>query len=123
MTNWLFWQMAGVGPMQGAYILLKVEKAHGLQCHTGQANHFVRYTQEPVQYGIDRYQNEVRRLYRVLDKHLQDSGTDYIVGNKCTIADISIWPWVTLSRWCKIELDEFPAVKAWEERHVGETGG
>jgi glutathione S-transferase len=98
MTNWLFFQNAGVGPMQG------------------QANHFVRYAAESHEYAANRYQTEVKRLYGVLDKHLRDAGTDYIVGNKCTIADISLWGWITLSRWAKVELTDFPILKAWEER-------
>ena len=56
----------------------------------GQANHFFRYAPTKIQYGIDRYQNETRRLYSVLDERLQ--GRDYLVGNgrgKYSIADIS----------------------------------
>lgn len=48
----------------------------------------VGYAPEPIEYGINRYQNETRRLYGVLDKHLADSKTSYLVGDKCTIADI-----------------------------------
>ena len=98
MTNWLFFQNAGVGPMQG------------------QANHFVRYAKEPMEYAQLRYQNEVKRLYNILNQHLHNAGTPYLVGEKCTIADIAHWGWVALSRWAKVELDEFPALKAWEER-------
>lgn len=64
---------AGVGPMQG------------------QSNHFTRYAPEQIEYGINRYQNETRRLYGVLDKHLSDAKTEYLVGDKCTIADIAHW--------------------------------
>ncbi|KAK3697389.1 Glutathione S-transferase 2 [Vermiconidia calcicola] len=96
MTNWLFFQNAGIGPMQG------------------QANHFVRYAADHIDYAVTRYQTELRRLYDVLDKHLQDK--DYLVGNKCTIADIAHWGWITLSRWAGVELSEFPKLKAWEER-------
>ncbi|RMY00740.1 hypothetical protein D0868_08851 [Hortaea werneckii] len=76
MTNWLFFMNAGVGPMQG------------------QANHFTRYAPEQIPYGVNRYQNETRRLYGVLDKHLADSKAEYLVGNKCSIADIAHWGWV-----------------------------
>lgn len=55
-------------------------------------------------------------MYGVLDKHLEDAGTDYIVGGKCTIADIAHWGWITLSRWAKVELGDFPTLQAWEER-------
>lgn len=68
MTNWLFFMNAGVGPMQG------------------QSNHFTRYAPEHIQYGVDRYQNETKRLYGVLDKHLAVTGNDYIVGNKYTVS-------------------------------------
>ena len=98
MNNWMFFMNSGVGPMQG------------------QANHFTRYAPEPIKYGIDRYQNETRRLYGVLDKHLKESGQEYLVGNKCTIADIAHWGWVAAAFWAGVEIDEFPNLKAWEER-------
>lgn len=118
MNSWLFFLNAGIGPMQG------------------QANHFFRYCPEKIQYATDRYQNEVKRLYGVLDKHLADSKQDYFVANKCTvshgmpkapvpfcsrltlkqIADIAHWGWVTLSFWAGVSLEEFPALHAWEER-------
>jgi glutathione S-transferase len=63
MNNWLFFQHGGLGPMQG------------------QANHFYRYAPEKIQYGIDRYINESRRLYRVLDTHLAKSKSGYLVGD------------------------------------------
>ena len=98
MNNWLFFMNAGVGPMQG------------------QANHFSRYAPEHIEYGVNRYQNETRRLYGVLDKHLRDSKQDYLVGNKCTIADIAHWGWVSAAGWAGIEIDHFPSLKEWEKR-------
>ncbi|KAK5122205.1 hypothetical protein LTR85_004115 [Meristemomyces frigidus] len=98
MTNWLFFMNSGVGPMQG------------------QANHFTRYAPEKIEYGVNRYQNETRRLYGVLDKHLTDAKADYLVGNKCTIADIAHWGWVSAAGWAGINIDDFPALKAWEDR-------
>ena len=89
---------SGVGPMQG------------------QANHFTRYAPEKIDYGMNRYQNETRRLYGVLDKHLQDAGTDYLVGNKCTIADIAHWGWVSAAGWAGVEIDDFKHLKGWEDR-------
>jgi len=97
-NNWLYFLNAGVGPMQG------------------QSNHFTRYAPEKIQYGIMRYQNETRRLYGVLDKHLKDADTPYIVGDKCTIADIAHWGWVTSSLWSGVDLTEFPTLQKWEER-------
>jgi glutathione S-transferase len=97
-NNWLFFQNAGVGPMQG------------------QANHFSRYAPEKIEYGINRYVNETRRLYGVLNKHLLDSGKPYLVGDKCTIADIAHWGWIAAGGWAGVNVDEFPELKKWEER-------
>lgn len=64
----------------------------------GQVNHFLRYNLSdlPEQYSKDRYSNETRRLYRTLDKHFSDAKSDYLVGNKCTIADIAISAWANV---------------------------
>lgn len=104
MNNWLFFLNAGVGPMQG------------------QANHFHRYAPERIEYGVSRYQNETRRLYGVLDKHLSDGNKEYLVGNKCTIADISHWGWIVAAGWAGIDISEFPALKAWEDRMLARPG-
>lgn len=88
----------------------------------GQANHFSRYAPEKIEYGINRYQNETRRLYGVLEKHLTDSKADYLVGNKCTIADIAHWGWITAAGWAGVDLDEFPNLKAWDERMLARPG-
>lgn len=97
MNNWLWWQNAGLGPMQG------------------QANHFYRYAPEKIQYGIDRYINESRRLYGVLDKHLAGSKSGFIVGDHVSIADFTTIGWVMSAGWAGVEIDEFPNVKKWEE--------
>lgn len=55
----------------------------------GQSNHFTRYAPEKIEYGMNRYQNETRRLYGVLEKHLKDNNYDYIVANKCTVSHIA----------------------------------
>jgi glutathione S-transferase len=104
MLNWLFFLNAGVGPMQG------------------QANHFFRYAPEHIEYGINRYQNETRRLYRVLDDHLKKSTSGYLVGDKCTIADIAHWGWVTAAFWAGIDIDDFPNLKAWDDRMLARPG-
>lgn len=80
VNNWLFFLNAGVGPMQG------------------QANHFTRYAPEKIEYGINRYQNETRRLYSVLDTHLAKSASGYLVGDRCTIADIAHYGWIVSHR-------------------------
>ncbi|KAF2199102.1 glutathione S-transferase [Delitschia confertaspora ATCC 74209] len=103
-NNWLFFQNAGVGPMQG------------------QANHFTRYAPDIFEYGISRYQNETRRLYSVLNNRLENTKYPYLTGEKCTIADISHWGWVAAAGWAGVEIDEFPALKAWEERMAARPG-
>ncbi|EDU39459.1 glutathione s-transferase protein [Pyrenophora tritici-repentis] len=104
MNNWLFFQNAGVGPMQG------------------QSNHFTRYAPEHIEYGINRYQNETRRLYSVLDKHLSSDNRPYLCGEKCTIADLSHYGWVAAAGWAGIDITEFPALMAWEERMTARPG-
>ncbi|KAK2743645.1 hypothetical protein FQN57_004754 [Myotisia sp. PD_48] len=104
VNNWLYFQNAGVGPMQG------------------QANHFFRYASEHVPYGINRYQNETRRLYGVLNEHLSKSKSGYLVGDHITIADISHWGWIAAAGWAGVDIDEFPHLKAWEERMLAREG-
>ncbi|CAI7655883.1 unnamed protein product [Penicillium manginii] len=104
MNNWLFFQNAGVGPMQG------------------QANHFSRYAPERIEYGVNRYVNESRRLYGVLDKHLAKSESGYLVGDHVSIADISHWGWIAAAGWAGIDIEEFPHLKAWEERMAQRPG-
>ncbi|KXT06420.1 hypothetical protein AC578_6062 [Pseudocercospora eumusae] len=104
VTSWLYFLNAGVGPMQG------------------QANHFFRYAPEKIPYGINRYQNETKRLYGVLDQHLADTKTSYLVGEKCTIADIAHWGWVSAAGWAGIDIEAFPHLKAWEERMWARPG-
>lgn len=95
VTSWLHWQMGGLGPMQG------------------QANHFKRYAPEKIQYGIDRYTNETRRLYRTMDDHLAKSPHGYLVGDRVTIADISCWGWVASHTWAGVSLQDFPHLEKW----------
>lgn len=102
MLQWLFFQNAGVGPMQG------------------QSNHFFRYAPEKIQYGIDRYRNETKRLYSVLEARLQHR--EYLVGangGKYSVADMSTFTWVRWAPWAGIELDEFPKLKQWAEKIEG----
>ncbi|MFM9940617.1 MAG: glutathione S-transferase family protein [Hyphomicrobiaceae bacterium] len=93
--QWLFWQMAGLGPM------------------AGQAHHFRNYAPEKIQYGIDRYTNEVNRLYGVLDKALE--GREYVAG-AYTIADMAIYPWIRPYKNQGQDIAEFPALEAWYQR-------
>jgi GST-like protein len=92
--QWLMFQMAGVGPMQG------------------QANVFFRYAPEKIQYAIDRYQNETKRLYTVLDGRLREH--EFLAGDY-SIADISTWPWVSIHAWAGIEIADLPHLSRWLE--------
>ena len=90
--QWLMWQMGGFGPM------------------LGQAHHFRRFVKEQIPYAIDRYSNEARRLYGVLDNRLGQA--DFVAGDY-GIADIAIFPWAARHEWQGIALEEFPNVKRW----------
>src|SRR5271156_2625567 len=88
----------------------------------GQSNHFTRYAPEHIEYGVKRYQNETRRLYKVLDDHLKTSTSGYLVGDKCTIADIAHIGWIMSAFWAGVDIAEFPALQAWEERMTARPG-
>lgn len=94
--QWLFWQMAGLGPM------------------AGQNHHFVQYAPERIAYAMDRYVNETARLYGVLNKHLSD-GRDYICQDY-SIADMACYPWVVPHQRQLQKLETFPALAAWFDR-------
>lgn len=87
-----------------------------------QANHFHVYAPERIPYGVNRYQNETRRLYRVLDRHLASSTSGYLVGDRCTIADIAHWGWIASAGWTGIDIEEFPNLKDWEESMLQRPG-
>ena len=90
--QWLMWQMGGWGPM------------------LGQAHHFRRFAPEKSPYAIDRYTDETRRLYGVLDKRLAEGA--YMAGDY-SIADIATFPWAARHEWQGIELADFPHLKRW----------
>jgi GST-like protein len=90
--EWLFWQMAGLGPM------------------AGQNGHFNVYAPEKIPYAIERYTKETARLYGVLNKHLE--GRDYVAGDY-SIADMAIYPWIVPHESHKQNLEDFPNVKRW----------
>ena len=93
VLQWLFWQVGGLGPM------------------LGQNHHFSRYAPEKIPYAIDRYVNETRRLYGVLDK--QWDGRAFLAGKDYTIADMACYPWIVPHEAQGMSLDDFPHVKAW----------
>ncbi|KAK7749797.1 Glutathione S-transferase 2 [Cytospora paraplurivora] len=80
------------------------------------------YAPEKIPYGIARYQNETRRLYRVLDTALAASEHGFLVGDRVTIADISSWGWVASAKWSGVDIDEFPALKKWVEKLLERPG-
>ncbi len=92
--QWLFWQMAGLGPM------------------AGQNHHFAQYAPEPIPYAIDRYVNETNRLYGVLDRRL---ATREFVAGAYSIADMAIYPWIVPHERQRQNLAEFPHVRRWFE--------
>ncbi|MBU6493286.1 MAG: glutathione S-transferase N-terminal domain-containing protein [Burkholderiales bacterium] len=91
--QWLMFQMGGVGPM------------------LGQAHHFRIYAPEKIDYAVNRYTNEAKRLYGVLDKRLAE--VPYVAGDTYTIADMAIWPWLRSWKNQGVELEDFANVKRW----------
>ena len=99
MVEWLMWQMGGFGPM------------------LGQVHHFVKHNQGKSTYAETRYLTEAARLYQVLNTRLD--GRDYVAGNGAgtySIADISIWPWVSRFEWQAIDLTNYPHIHRWYDR-------
>ncbi|MEM5346060.1 glutathione binding-like protein [Paraburkholderia azotifigens] len=93
--QWLMFQMGGIGPM------------------LGQTHHFRVYAPQPIEYAINRYTNEAKRLYGVMDTQL--GKTRYLAGNDYTIADIATFPWTRSWQNQGLQIDEFPNVKRWHE--------
>jgi GSH-dependent disulfide-bond oxidoreductase len=94
VLEWLFFQMASVGPM------------------FGQLNHFRKFAPEQIPYAIERYEKETLRLYSVLDKQLQDR--EFICG-EYSIADIATYPWVAIYEFQGLTLDTHANLKRWVE--------
>jgi GSH-dependent disulfide-bond oxidoreductase len=90
--EWLFWQVAGLGPM------------------AGQNGHFTAYAPEKLPYAIERYTKETNRLYGVLNRQLE--GRDYIAGDY-SIADMACYPWIVPHERHGQNLDDFPHLKRW----------
>ena len=95
VLQWLFWQMAGLGPM------------------AGQNHHFSLYAPEKLPYAIDRYVRETGRLYGVLDTRLADR--PFIAGDAYSIADMACYPWIVPHEMQSQKLDDFPHLKRWFE--------
>jgi GSH-dependent disulfide-bond oxidoreductase len=92
VLEWLFWQMANLGP------------------NSGQNNHFSNYATDKIPYAMDRYRNEVNRLYGVLNRRLADN--EYVAG-AYSIADMASYPWVIIHERQHQKIDDFPHIKRW----------
>ena len=92
VSQWLFWQMAGLGPM------------------AGQEGHFRYYAPEEIPYAIDRYTREVGRLFRVLDQRLADRA---FVAGEYSIADMACYPWVVPWKGLQQDMADFPHLHRW----------
>lgn len=90
--QWLMWQMGNFGPM------------------LGQSHHFRRFAPDKIPYALERYNNETRRLYNVLDRRLGEA--EYLAGDY-SMADIAAFPWAARHPWQGVELAEYPNVKRW----------
>ena len=99
ITQWVVWQMAGLGPMMG------------------QLNVFRHYFPERLPVVVDRYSRESYRLFGVLEGQLASHA--YVAGDEYSIADIACWPWVLAHGWSELSLADYPALKRWFEL-VGE---
>ncbi len=95
VEQWLMWQMGGFGPM------------------LGQNHHFSKFAPERIGYATERYVNETKRLYGVLDKQL--FGQNYVAG-EYSIADMAIFPWILRYEWQQIDINDYSNVKAYMER-------
>ena len=91
--EWLMFQMGSIGPL------------------LGQAHHFRMYAPQKIEYAIDRYTNEARRLYGVMDGRLARSR--YIAGDAYTIADIAIFPWLRSWKNQGIDWNDYPHLRGW----------
>ncbi len=95
VLQWLMWQMGGLGPM------------------LGQAHHFRIYAPEKVEYAINRYTNEAKRLYGVLDKQVSEHR--FLAGDEYTIADIAAFPWTRSWQNQGIDWADYPNAKRWHD--------
>lgn len=93
VLQWLMFQMGGVGPM------------------LGQAHHFRIYAPEKIEYAVNRYTNEAKRLYGVMDRQLATHR--YIAGDEYTIADIAIFPWLRSWQNQGVDWADYPSLKKW----------
>jgi len=98
VNNWLFFQTSRVGPVHA------------------EADHFSNQAPQKIPYSISRYSNEILRLYSVLEAHLAKAKSTYMVGDKCTIADIALFPWVADADAVSIDIERFFRLTEWQDR-------
>jgi GST-like protein len=96
VMQWVMTQMGHVGPM------------------LGQAHHFLQYAPEKIEYAMNRYRNEAKRLYGVLDRQLKTS--EFLACDEYTIADIATMPWLRAPERQGVDIEEYPHVKRWRDR-------
>jgi GST-like protein len=93
ILQWLMFQMGGVGPM------------------LGQAHHFRKYAPQQIEYAVDRYTSEAKRLYGVIDRRLQE--VPFLGGEEYSIADMATYPWLRPYKWQGQDIEEWPNLKRW----------
>jgi len=94
--QWVMFQMGHIGPM------------------LGQAHHFLQYAPEKIEYAMNRYRNEAKRLYGVVDKQVEKN--EWIAGGEYSIADMSIMPWLRFPERQGVNIEEYPNLRAWRDR-------
>ncbi len=102
VMEWLMWQMGGFGPM------------------LGQTHHFHKFNPGVAPYAEDRFLNETKRLYGILDKRLGE--TTYVGGDTLSIADFAIWPWAARAEWQSVSFDDLPNVGRWYRELAARSG-
>ena len=96
VLQWTMFQMGHIGPM------------------LGQAHHFLGYAPEKIEYAMNRYRNEAKRLYGVLDRQLKQS--EWVACDEYTIADMATMPWLRFPERQGVEIEEYPHVKRWRDK-------
>jgi GST-like protein len=99
VMQWVMFQMGHIGPM------------------LGQAHHFLQYAPEKIEYAMNRYRNEAKRLYGVVDKQLNEN--EWIAGDEYTIADMSIMPWLRFPERQGVNIEHYPHLKKWRDKIAG----
>ncbi len=94
VEKWLMWQVSGLGPMAGQYF------------------HFRFYAKEKIPYAIERYFNEVTRLFKVLDQQVK---LNEYIASAYSIADIACWPWIAVYKKLDQTIEQFPHLQRWFE--------